>query len=741
MILSVSFVSAGWWSDFWDDFFEEDEGLEGELYSGPSEEIIMRVTNFKLDGGIQRCTFQYEKDGEWADVKSDARNESGFSLGDIDFLVGYIDRYGKTVELTIYPESDWRFARINKKYSTSEDLPLNTKTILFDADTDESFVVVSYVADGDLVAYYEFENNFEDSSGRENHAVNHGADFVEGVVGKALNFDDGDYAYVENLVLRNDFSIGLWTKIRSENEYGSVFVSQDEGGGTKNKWIFLRPGNRSGAPSENRGKTSFHINNPGVGADWVSGNAWTPGSNTWYHIVLTKNGNTYTFYRNGVFDGSDISSLDLPNVVHSLEIGKAESVFKFDGLMDEVKIWNRALTAMEVEREYESVGSNETSKCQTLMLMINNSWLSQCGDNNYDAVADIDKDGKVGPGDWSYYIPIQNDEESCLDILINEENPCLATCTDSDGGRDIYERGVTIGLEWAGENIIEQEDYCIEEGEKAGRLNEFYCYEINGVKRVKSETIGIEDGCAKCEDGACIVSFNESTCIETDNGVYCKLYEKEKEWGSVIGEFYGKTYEIFLQSILLESVHLSVEYKGGITLRKGESINLDTFRKVDNLEPLIGRILKINEIGYSAKDTEINYVTFTVNRYYKSCQPRYYCEIKPEICPSSGVQIKKCYEVECGGEDYEEEIKCNPGDCAGCEFDKKCIPYGFREKVTLYQNQPGEYKLYCDIDGELQVQKPDWASCQNSYECDSNLCSGGECTGINQMIKNVSKFV
>ena len=50
------------------------------------------------------------------------------------------------------------------------------------------------------------------------------------------------------------------------------------------------------------------------------------------------------------------------------------------------------------------------------------------------------------------------------------------------------------------------------------------------------------------------------------------------------------------------------------------------------------------------------------------------------------------------------------------------------------------FSSYCNYDGNVLIQKQDWAQCQNSYECDSNICSGGECTGINQMIKEASRL-
>jgi hypothetical protein len=53
---------------------------------------------------------------------------------------------------------------------------------------------------------------------------------------------------------------------------------------------------------------------------------------------------------------------------------------------------------------------------------------------------------------------------------------------------------------------------------------------------------------------------------------------------------------------------------------------------------------------------------------------------------------------------------------------------------------------YCDIDGQVKPQKTkdlvsgNWASCQNNYECSSNLCSGRECIEINDLLRQAKGF-
>lgn len=88
------------------------------------------------------------------------------------------------------------------------------------------------------------------------------------------------------------------------------------------------------------------------------------------------------------------------------------------------------------------------------------------------------------------------------------------TCTDSDGGKDIFKKGITRGLDWTENKILTETDYCITEGEKKGRLVEFYCKKVNSEVRVGSESFGLEDGCDLCKEGACISTDHLQSCQE-----------------------------------------------------------------------------------------------------------------------------------------------------------------------------------------------------------------------------------
>ncbi len=448
MILSVSFVSAGWWSDFWDDFFEEDEGLEGELatLSGVADEDLIGYWSFNnnvlddigdnngenhgasfVEEGRVKGALSFDGVDDYVEINgnNDFNLNSGLSFGAWVYFNGngkgnhiiISKKYGNSLQYAfgrynndhklfiglntggwrdyksdyVLEDNQWYYIlgsydKQNVKFyvngelikSLSETRSINgdnSGRVVIGADAnfpnwnEFTNAIIDEVKiwnralnaeevkreyesapERKLIAYYKFEDNAADSSDNGNDGHNMAGDFVEAVDGKGLSFNGQSYFSVldnEDWTFGEEFSLGLLVKIRSEDEYGSAFISHDEGGGSKNKWIFLRHENK-------KSPLSFHINNPGVGADWVYGNIWTPVLGKWYHIVLTKKGDVYTFYRDGIFDGEDTSSLEIPDVSHSLEIGKAESVFKFDGVMDEVKIWNYALTKQDVENEYAS---------------------------------------------------------------------------------------------------------------------------------------------------------------------------------------------------------------------------------------------------------------------------------------------------------------------------------------------------------------------------------------------------
>ncbi|MBE0544749.1 MAG: hypothetical protein IH623_25710 [Verrucomicrobia bacterium] len=103
---------------------------------------------------------------------------------------------------------------------------------------------------------------------------------------------------------------------------------------------------------------------PGEGAtsSWVwvqkGGNIWLGGTpvtkNKWDHLVATYDGTTVNFYVNGVLRGSTTDTSPAPNTFQPLTIGwNPAGGWVFDGNVDEVAIYTKALTAEQITLHYE----------------------------------------------------------------------------------------------------------------------------------------------------------------------------------------------------------------------------------------------------------------------------------------------------------------------------------------------------------------------------------------------------
>jgi hypothetical protein len=135
------------------------------------------------------------------------------------------------------------------------------------------------------------------------------------------------------------FSVGFWFNVNGANTNSVVFVGQDEGGGSTNKWFI-------DYSQANTSSFEFHVNGPS--AAYLPSNPVAL-SSEWNQLTLVKDNSSYSFYLNGNNIGNNTFAGTFPDPNAPLMFGQAEGSFKFDGLMDDVVLYNRALTESEVQ--------------------------------------------------------------------------------------------------------------------------------------------------------------------------------------------------------------------------------------------------------------------------------------------------------------------------------------------------------------------------------------------------------
>jgi len=203
------------------------------------------------------------------------------------------------------------------------------------------------------------------------------SDWVDGQVGKALDFDGADdYINVGNgssLTLgTTDFTLEAWVKTSDfSTEKRTIIYKRN---GDKFYWLYFISG-----------KLKFHLRSSS-GVETLAYASTDITDDTWHHVVAVRDyGNNLYIYVDGELDSSPtIDDVEDIGSNGDLVIGATcVGLLNFDGLIDEVRVYNRALSATEAEILYRK-GLNDRQE-------IGGSWVSR--DDIY-----IDTDGNVGIG-------------------------------------------------------------------------------------------------------------------------------------------------------------------------------------------------------------------------------------------------------------------------------------------------------------------------------------------------------
>ncbi len=204
-------------------------------------------------------------------------------------------------------------------------------------------------ADTGLVGWWKLDEGtgttVADSSGRgHNGMFAEGAPtWVEGKFGKALQFDGKNKVEIPDhpdFHMQDAITIALWAKPEaSEPEYAKLFIKQ-----RSNEYPY---------------GIQYTGNAQSIRAT-VNASARFDGSNTpnfpgeWGHLCMTYDGSALLLYKNG----EEVSRLAASGKIQqndlSLSIGgRLESTQNFIGVIDDVRLYNRALTPAEIKKVME----------------------------------------------------------------------------------------------------------------------------------------------------------------------------------------------------------------------------------------------------------------------------------------------------------------------------------------------------------------------------------------------------
>src|SRR5262249_49429747 len=149
------------------------------------------------------------------------------------------------------------------------------------------------------------EGDANDAVGGHNGTLKNGATFATGEVGQAFSFDGSDdYAEVPDspawALGSHDFTLEMWINLNqvdgsSIGNPSDVFIGNDEGGGSQNKWFFALGG----------GKLNFHVNDTSGNSQFLAQADFSPTVGQWYHVAVTRSGSNFTTYIDGAVGATE----------------------------------------------------------------------------------------------------------------------------------------------------------------------------------------------------------------------------------------------------------------------------------------------------------------------------------------------------------------------------------------------------------------------------------------------------
>lgn len=211
-----------------------------------------------------------------------------------------------------------------------------------------------------LVAYWSLNEgsgtSTDDNSPNNNiGTLNGGLDstgWTDGKSGKALQFDgSNDYVNIPNSPTTNfgtgAFTLSTW--VRTSSPTNGIIIDTSTTPSTFNQMKRLA--------IENNGKNiAFYVRSSGGNPDLTINVGLNDGN--WHYVVGTYDSNVRKLYFDGSLVGSDTSAIGNTDTAQPWRMGSAlGGSVPFTGLMDEVAIYNKALSESEIKQLYSGLVS------------------------------------------------------------------------------------------------------------------------------------------------------------------------------------------------------------------------------------------------------------------------------------------------------------------------------------------------------------------------------------------------
>ncbi len=304
--------------------------------------------------------------------------------------------------------------------------------------------VPNYVPSNGLVGWWPFNGNANDESGNGNNGTVNGATLTGdrfGNIGQAYGFDGNDVILISDnnsLDFPNGaFSISTWVKVNVLN-YETSFVDHLDNGGPS---IYSRYQIRV----LTNNKIRFILKDMQSNFSYIDSDSLIESVNNWYHLVGTFDfsNQIIKLYVNGLNQigqvtlGGTGASITPPGI---LQFGRYGDGPYANSLIDDIGIWNRALTECEIQDLYHAqLGSQAISAGLDQSICAgDNVSLNGAGGSNYQWNNNVVDGSPFAPTQSNAYVVNGTDSLGCtgsdtvvISVLENAASSLIQTALDS----------------------------------------------------------------------------------------------------------------------------------------------------------------------------------------------------------------------------------------------------------------------------------------------------------------------
>ena len=232
-----------------------------------------------------------------------------------------------------------------------------------------------------LVASWHFDEGsgtkIYDSSGNNYNGDVSGALWYNGIFGSALKYNQDDYVEFCDIpeIKHHDATFAAWIKINNLDRDGDIFT---KGPHSTNVPILIWYDKTVGSPADigaGNTKTISVLSYDGSVQHWVAAPSNSINDNNWHHIIIIikVDQNMIKIYIDGQLKASNIKGgwqgiQDTPDPIRTGAANPVNTQYGLVGQIDEVFIFNKALSDEEITNLYNNYGYTTTNLPHTVLI-------------------------------------------------------------------------------------------------------------------------------------------------------------------------------------------------------------------------------------------------------------------------------------------------------------------------------------------------------------------------------------